>query len=62
MPRLGSDAIAAVVLIILGVLGWIEASGYPEQAGVWPKWMLGALIALSVVLLVQSLLKGRKPS
>lgn len=60
MARLGSDAIAAVVLIILGVLGWIEAGTYPEQAGIWPKWMLGALIALSAILLVQSLLKARR--
>lgn len=62
MPRVGSDAIAAVILIVLGLLGWIEADSYPEQAGVWPKWMLGALIVLSVILLVQSLLKGRKKS
>ncbi|MFN4089119.1 MAG: hypothetical protein ACK4QW_08770 [Alphaproteobacteria bacterium] len=60
MSRLGSDGIAAVVLIVLGILGFLEVRTYPEQAGVWPKWMLGALIALAVVLLVQSVLRGRR--
>lgn len=63
LRRLGRDGVAAIVLLILGVLGWIEVSGYPERASIWPKWMLGGLMVLSFVLLVQSLLvkRGGKP-
>lgn len=59
MHRLGSDGIAAIVLIVLGVLGFLEVRNYPEQAGIWPKWMLGALIVLSLILLVQSIVRKR---
>ncbi len=58
--RLGRDGIAAIVLLILGALGWIEVSGYPPRAAIWPKWMLGGLMVLSLVLLVQSIMVQRK--
>ena len=60
MLRLGRDGIAAVILIVLGVLGILEVRTYPEQAGIWPTWMLGALILLALILLVQSVLKSRR--
>lgn len=60
LRRLGRDGIAAIVLLILGVLGWIEVSGYPPRAAIWPKWMLGGLMLLSLVLLVQSIMVQRK--
>lgn len=57
---LGRDGIAAIVLLVLGVLGWIEVSDYPSRASIWPKWMLSGLIVLSLILLVQSILTQRK--
>ncbi len=60
LGRLGRDGVAAIVLLILGVLGWIEVSGYPTRAAIWPKWMLGGLIALSLILLFQSIAAQRK--
>lgn len=59
LSRLGRDGISAIVLLILGVLGWIEVSTYPADASIWPKWMLGGLMLLSLLLLVQSLLQNR---
>lgn len=60
LSRLGRDGIAAIVLLILGVLGWVEVSGYPPRAAIWPKWMLGGLIVLSLILLFQSIIAQRK--
>ena len=59
LARLGVDGVAAHVLIGLAGLGFYETAGYPERAAIWPRWMLHALLALSIVLLVQSLLRPR---
>lgn len=59
LRRLGRDGLAAIVLLALGGLGWIEVSDYPARASIWPKWMLGGLMLLSFILLVQSLLVKR---
>lgn len=56
---LGRDGIAAIVLLVLGVLGWVEVSDYPPRAAIWPKWMLAGLILLSLILLVQSIIAQR---
>lgn len=55
--RLGVDGVAALVLIVLAGLGFAETAQYPERAAIWPRWMLYALLILSVVLLLQSLLR-----
>lgn len=57
LARLGVDGIAALVLIALAGFGFYETATYPERAAIWPRWMLYALLALSVVLLLQSLLR-----
>lgn len=60
LARLGVDGIAALVLIALAGLGFAETAGYPERAAIWPRWMLYALLALSLVLLLQALLRPPK--
>lgn len=62
LARLGVDGVAALVLIGLAGLGFYEIAGYPERAAIWPRWMLYALLALSIVLLLQSLLRPRARS
>ncbi|WP_439578839.1 hypothetical protein [Elioraea sp.] len=57
LARLGVDSVAALVLITLAGLGFAETAQYPERAAIWPRWMLYALLALSIVLLLQSLLR-----
>mgnify|MGYP004243351991 CR=1 FL=1 len=60
LSRLGRDGVAAIVLLILGALGWFEVSDYPPRAAIWPKWMLAGLIVLSLILLFQSIVTQRK--
>jgi hypothetical protein len=57
LARLGVDGVAALVLIALALLGFAETAGYPDRAALWPRWMLHALLLLSIVLLLQSLLR-----
>lgn len=52
------DAISAVILIGLGVLGLVEALSFPARAAAWPMWMFGLLIAFSLLLLIRSLRGG----
>lgn len=63
LRRLGGvDGIAAIVLLALGVLGWIEVADYPERAGIWPRWMLTGMMLLSALLLVQAIVSARRKS
>lgn len=48
------DLIAALALIALGAAGVLSTLAFPERAAAWPRWMWGALIAFSLVLLVDA--------
>lgn len=61
LSRLGVDGVAALILIALCGFGFLEISGYPARAAIWPHWMLVTLLVLSLALLIQALLRGPRP-
>ena len=49
------DAVSAVIILIVCIIGMSATATYPERAAEWPMWMWGSLAVLSVVLLFNSM-------
>jgi len=52
MDMTKKNRITAIVIIVLSILGLVEAKSYPAEAGAYPLAILLMAIALSVILLV----------
>jgi hypothetical protein len=48
------DLIAALLLIVLGIAGILSTFDFPDRAAAWPRWMWGALVAFSLLLLIDA--------
>lgn len=48
------DLVAALLLIALGVAGVLSTLEFPDRAAAWPRWMWGALVVFSLVLLIDA--------
>lgn len=49
------DGLSATAFIILGGYGLVEARQFDDRAAAWPLWMFGALVAFSLIVLVDAI-------
>jgi putative tricarboxylic transport membrane protein len=55
------DAMSAAVFLVISVVGFIGALGFPDRAATWPLWMWGLLGVFSLILLAGSLRARANP-
>lgn len=48
------DLISAILLTALGVVGFVSTYDFADRAAAWPRWMWGALVVFSLMLLLEA--------